>query len=253
MMNRSITFLAFGLLLCVSLTNAVTEEMTGSDAERELLNRRQKKAMRQANKAVQAREEDPSYFDKEPVPEPKKDMYFELIYAEKMCQNYQATLANSTQLSIGDTQSFDCELYEKAIRFGTHGGEKVGKTFWTCRIAGFFDIVIEFNEFTDNAVWDCTINDYIGGDGDDDIEDTDTYIRNEGIAIGVGPFAPENRRGVYWNEFHSHTGVFAVLGGTLEAKGIRGQLEVIWDHYKMTWFHIYHVEAWSLEPQPNYW
>eukprot|EP00957_Ditylum_brightwellii_P212292 15367168-Ditylum_brightwellii.AAC.1 len=174
--------------------------MTGSDAERELLNRRQKKAMRQANKAVQAREEDPSYFDKEPVPEPKKDMYFELIYAEKMCQNYRATLANSTQLSIGDTQSFDCELYEKAIRFGTHGGEKVGNTFWTCRISGFFDIVIEFIEFTDNAVWDCTINDYIGGDGDDDIDDTDTYIRNEGIAIGVGPFGPADRTGVYWNE-----------------------------------------------------
>mmetsp|Transcript_3131 Transcript_3131/g.4556 ORF Transcript_3131/g.4556 Transcript_3131/m.4556 type:complete len:254 (-) Transcript_3131:134-895(-) len=253
MMNRSITFLAFALLLCVSLTNAVTEEMTGSDAERELLNKRQKKAMRQANKAVHAREEDPYYYDKEPVPEPKKDMYFELIYAEKMCQNYQATLANSTQLSIGDTQSFDCELYEKAIRFGAHGGERVGNTFWTCRIAGFFDIVIEFIEFTDNAVWDCTINDYIGGDGDDDIDDTDTYIRNEGIAIGIGPFGPADRTGVLWNEFHSHTGVFAVLGGTLEAKGIRGQLEVIWDHYKMTWFHIYHVEAWNIGPQPMYW
>lgn len=247
MMNRSITFLAFGLLLCVSLTNAVTEEMMGSDAERELLTQSQKKAMRQEKRAL-FMEEVPHYGE-----EPKKDMYFELIYAEKMCQNYQATLANSTQLSIGDTQSFDCELYEKAIRFGAHGGDKVGNTFWTCRIAGFFDIVIEFTEFTDNAVWDCTINDYIGGDGDDDIDDTDTYIRNEGIAIGVGPFAPENRRGVYWNEFHSHTGVFAVLGGTLEAKGIRGQLEVIWDHYKMTWFHIYHVEAWSLEPQQNYW
>jgi len=260
MMQTTITFLTFALLLCASLTNAVTEDITNGDATRELtLTQEQKEAKRAARK--QARQEKKAsrmmgknmMYENMEHEEPERSMYIELIYAEKMCERYEANLANATQLSIGDTQSFNCELYEKAVRFGAHGGERVGNTFWTCRIAGFFDIVIEFIEFTDNAVWDCTINDYIGGDGDDDIEDTDTYIRNEGITIGVGPFAPEFRTGAYWNNFHSHTGVFAVLGGTLEAKGVRGQLEVIWDDYKMTWFHIYHVEAWSLEPQNSYW
>jgi len=50
MINRFITFLAFALLLCVSLTNAVTEEMTGGDAKRELLTKKEKRAIRKAKR-----------------------------------------------------------------------------------------------------------------------------------------------------------------------------------------------------------
>eukprot|EP00957_Ditylum_brightwellii_P212373 15367205-Ditylum_brightwellii.AAC.2 len=195
-----ITLLAFALLLCVSFTNAVTKEMAGSGAERRL-------------------------------EDPEKGMYTELVYMEKMCDDFTVQRINETAgFQIGDVISFNCELYEKAIRFGSHGGELKGFTYWTCSVASFVDFFVNLQEFSAVIIWDCTITDYIGcpcEDGADDDLGDGSYIRNQGIAIGIG--------------------------GVIQAKGISGQMEVIWDMYKMTWFHIYHVEAWNLGPQPDYW
>uniref|UniRef100_A0A6V2EEE2 PPIase cyclophilin-type domain-containing protein n=1 Tax=Ditylum brightwellii TaxID=49249 RepID=A0A6V2EEE2_9STRA len=226
MMNRCITLLAFALLLCVSFTNAVTKEMAGSGAERRL-------------------------------EDPEKGMYTELVYMEKMCEDFTVQQINETAgFQIGDVISFNCELYEKAIRFGSHGGELKGATYWTCHVASFVDFFVSFQEFSAVIIWDCTITDYIGcpcEDGVDDDLGDGSYIRNQGIAIGIGPFGPDDQEGVLWERFHSHEGIFATTGGVIQAKGISGQMEVIWDMYKMTWFHIYHVEAWNLGPQPDYW
>jgi len=273
MMKRSVLLLLFTLVLCVSLTNAVTEEIPDSDGERELLTARQKKkraaraakraakkAARKAAKRAQKEAETPyppyepePHPHPEPEPEPEKGMYFELVYMEKMCKSFAVQQDNSTQYSIGDYVSFTCELYENSVRFGTYGGEFVGRTWWYCSVASFFDVTINFQEFSNNALWDCTITDYIGGDNDNDIEIEDVYIRNEGITIGISNFDEASQSGSLWENFHSHTGTFAVMGGTLDAKGIKGEMEVIWDEYKMTWFHIYHVEAWNIGPQPMYW
>mmetsp|Transcript_2562 Transcript_2562/g.3714 ORF Transcript_2562/g.3714 Transcript_2562/m.3714 type:complete len:227 (-) Transcript_2562:192-872(-) len=226
MMNRCITLLAFALLLCVSFTNAVTKEMAGSGAERRL-------------------------------EDPEKGMYTELVYMEKMCEDFTVQQINETAgFQIGDVISFNCELYEKAIRFGSHGGELKGFTYWTCSVASFVDFIVNLQEFSAVIIWDCTITDYIGcpcEDGADDDLGDGSYIRNQGIAIGIGPFGPEDQEGVLWERFHSHEGIFATTGGVIQAKGISGQMEVIWDMYKMTWFHVYHVEAWNLGPQPDYW
>uniref|UniRef100_A0A6V2EFK1 Uncharacterized protein n=1 Tax=Ditylum brightwellii TaxID=49249 RepID=A0A6V2EFK1_9STRA len=226
MMNRCITLLAFALLLCVSFTNAVTKEMAGSGAERRL-------------------------------EDPEKGMYTELVYMEKMCDDFTVQRINETAgFQIGDVISFNCELYEKAIRFGSHGGELKGFTYWTCSVASFVDFFVNLQEFSAVIIWDCTITDYIGcpcEDGADDDLGDGSYIRNQGIAIGIGPFGPGDQEGVLWERFHSHEGIFATTGGVIQAKGISGQMEVIWDMYKMTWFHIYHVEAWNLGPQPDYW
>uniref|UniRef100_A0A6U3VFQ7 Uncharacterized protein n=1 Tax=Ditylum brightwellii TaxID=49249 RepID=A0A6U3VFQ7_9STRA len=226
MMNRCITLLAFALLLCVSFTNAVTKEMAGSGAERRL-------------------------------EDPEKGMYTELVYMEKMCEDFTTQQINETAgFQIGDVISFNCELYEKAIRFGSHGGELKGFTYWTCSVASFVDFIVNLQEFSAVIIWDCTITDYIGcpcEDGADDDLGDGSYIRNQGIAIGIGPFGPEDQEGVLWERFHSHEGIFATTGGVIQAKGISGQMEVIWDMYKMTWFHVYHVEAWNLGPQPDYW
>jgi len=226
MMNRCITLLAFALLLCVSFTNAVTKEMAGSGAERRL-------------------------------EDPEKGMYTELVYMEKMCDDFTVQRINETAgFQIGDVISFNCELYEKAIRFGSHGGELKGFTYWTCSVASFVDFFVNLQEFSAVIIWDCTITDYIGcpcEDGVDDDLGDGSYIRNQGIAIGIGPFGPDDQEGVLWERFHSHEGIFATTGGVIQAKGISGQMEVIWDMYKMTWFHVYHVEAWNLGPQPDYW
>eukprot|EP00957_Ditylum_brightwellii_P211600 15366359-Ditylum_brightwellii.AAC.1 len=270
MMKRSVLLLLFTLVLCVSLTNAVTEEIPDSDGERELLTARQKKkraaraakraakkAARKAAKRAQKEAETPyepePHPEPEPEPEPEKGMYFELVYMEKMCKSFAVQQDNATQYSIGDYVSFTCELYENSVRFGTYGGEFVGRTWWYCSVASFFDVTINFQEFSNNALWDCTITDYIGGDNDNDIEIEDVYIRNEGITVGISNFDEASQSGSLWENFHSHTGTFAVMGGTLDAKGIKGEMEVIWDDYKMTWFHIYHVEAWNIGPQPMYW
>jgi len=71
--------------------------------------------------------------------------------------------------------------------------------------------------FNDNALWDCTITDFIGGDDDEDIEIKPVYIRSEGITVGISNF--ETQTGALWDNFHSHTGTFAVIGGTLKFFG----------------------------------
>lgn len=226
-----------------------------------------------------------SHRDLTMAPPPRQEMYSELIYIEKDCRQYgffplETNRGPTFGVRTGDYQSFRCDLYEAAINFGQYGGDKVGETLWYCKNIGTanFDVdedsIVAFT-FQDVAIWDCTVTDYLGEPDDDE----PIYIRNEGGAqddTGLAPVieAPffcnvnitevdgdqifngvlcDERRmrdDSNWREFHSHTGKFATIGGTLIAKGARGQLEVVWDFYKMTWFHIYNVEVWALEQPP---
>jgi len=193
--------------------------------------------------------EPPSYSKPKPVHEPKsdspKEMYKELIYAEKLCEDYREVPLDIDQVGnaavqLGDTRSFKCELFETAIQYGQFGGRKVGDTFWYCRAFAFDSVNILFTR-QEFVVWDCTIVDYIGED-----EEEDTTLRNEGLAIQID--RPDlNRDDSIWKEFHSHTGTFATVGGIITAKGARGQVEVEWDDYRQTWYHVYTIEVWALK------
>uniref|UniRef100_A0A6U0GSX0 Uncharacterized protein n=1 Tax=Helicotheca tamesis TaxID=374047 RepID=A0A6U0GSX0_9STRA len=176
------------------------------------------------------------------APPPPSEMYKELIYIEKDCRSYALTKINPDQNStnIGDFQTFKCDLYEAAINFGQYGGDRVGETFWKCKVKALqnFNFGVFIEDFDDVGIWDCTITDILDTDG--------TSLRNEGVAINIDE--PDlDREDVLWKQFHSHQGLFATVGGTGIAKGARGEMEVIWDFYKMTWFHVYTVEVWALE------
>jgi len=237
------------------------------EVERELQNRKKGEAKRAAKRAKKlarkrARQEakqaagygyrepePPSYSKPKPVHEPKsdspKEMYKELIYAEKLCEDYREVPLDIDQVGnaavqLGDTRSFKCELFETAIQYGQFGGRKVGDTFWYCRAFAFDSVNILFTR-QEFVVWDCTIVDYIGED-----EEEDTTLRNEGLAIQID--RPDlNRDDSIWKEFHSHTGTFATVGGIITAKGARGQVEVEWDDYRQTWYHVYTIEVWALK------
>mmetsp|Transcript_14936 Transcript_14936/g.22080 ORF Transcript_14936/g.22080 Transcript_14936/m.22080 type:complete len:288 (-) Transcript_14936:231-1094(-) len=240
------------------------------EVERELQNRKKREAKRAAKRAKKlarkrARQEakqaagdddwkpePPSYSKPEPVHEPKsdspKEMYKELIYAEKLCEDYREVPLDINQvgnanIQLGDTRSFKCELFETAIQYGQFGGRKVGDTFWYCRAFAFDSVNIVFTR-QEFVVWDCTIVDYIGED-----EEEDTTLRNEGLAVQID--RPDlNRDDAIWKEFHSHTGTFATVGGIIAAKGARGQVEVEWDDFRQTWYHVYTIEVWALEQTP---
>jgi hypothetical protein len=220
------------------------------------------------------------------APPPRREMYQELIYIEKDCRDYQYFPRNLGEVpfsfAIGDRQVFKCDLYEAAINFGQYGGNKVGETFWACKAIAFQDFVDPdnfLNEFEDVLLYDCTVTDYIG-EGPN-VDDDETYIRNEGgsqeetgVLVDLTPpylcipdfdgtveggdldfngldcFPKVMRTDPGFDEFHSHTGIFATVGGTGLAKGARGQMEVEWDYYKMTWFHVYTIEVWALEQPP---
>uniref|UniRef100_A0A6V2C1V3 Uncharacterized protein n=1 Tax=Ditylum brightwellii TaxID=49249 RepID=A0A6V2C1V3_9STRA len=239
------------------------------EVERELQNRKKRDAKRAAKRAKKLarkrarqeakqaagdgyREPEPPSYSKpepEPVHEPKsdspKEMYKELIYAEKLCEDYREVPLDIDQvgnanIQLGDTRSFKCELFETAIQYGQFGGRKVGDTFWYCRAFAFDSVNIVFTR-QEFVVWDCTIVDYIGED-----EEEDTTLRNEGLAVQID--RPDlNRDDAIWKEFHSHTGTFATVGGIIAAKGARGQVEVEWDDYRQTWYHVYTIEVWALQ------
>jgi len=206
---------------------------------------------------------------------PRTEMYSELIYLEKFCRDYsfqpvrtELDANGNFTFEIGDRQGFKCDLYENAVNYGQYGGEKVGETFLTCKIIAFQDIILPdaFRSFDNVAIWDCTITDYLG-EGPN-VDDDETYIRNEGDLLlfdapffcdytfnatsytGVDCTRNRIRQDALWREFHSHTGTFATVGGVALAKGSRGQMEIQWDYYKMTWFHVYTIEVWALE-QPT--
>mmetsp|Transcript_2514 Transcript_2514/g.3978 ORF Transcript_2514/g.3978 Transcript_2514/m.3978 type:complete len:265 (+) Transcript_2514:73-867(+) len=196
-----------------------------------------------------------------------KQMYTELIYKEQACKNFIITdvtgvIRNEvpagadpiqvTEFAIGDYGSFQCDLYEEALNFGQFGGNKVGSTLWGCKVIAFVSLRPDANPlatFTE-PVWDCTVTDYIGLEEGDDLDFTDEdleydYIRNEGVMLFL--FDPNIRDTSQWNAFHSHEGVFATTGGAGTAVGARGQMEVIFDDFSISWFHVYTVEVWNLE------
>lgn len=188
-------------------------------------------------------------------PLPPKQMYKEIIYMEKMCKDYQYTPVDNNETilfedpddyAIGDFASFNCELYEAAVVFKQYGARKVGDAIWKCQVTAF-ESFLQFGitELTrsDDPIWDCTIIDYIG-------QPTVSmdYIRNEGLALFI--YSPEDMGSSTFKRYYSHQGTFATIGGVGLGKGARGQLEVEWDKYKMTWIHIYTIEVWKLE-QPS--
>jgi len=196
-----------------------------------------------------------------------KQMYTELIYKEQACRRFLITdltgnIRNQvddgddpievTTFAVGDYGSFQCDLYEEAINFGQFGGNKVGSTFWGCRVIAFVNLIPDANPFAtfSEPVWDCTITDYIGLQEGDSLDFTDDdleydYIRNEGVMLFL--FDPNIRDTNNWAAFHSHEGVFATTGGAGTAVGARGQMEVIFDDFSISWFHVYTVEVWNLE------
>jgi len=196
-----------------------------------------------------------------------KQMYKELIYKEQGCQAFQLVNIRGdirnldgnnepievTDFQLGDYASFKCDLFEDDIRFGMYGGRRVGDTFWGCQVIQFVDLRPRANPFDtfNEPVWDCTITDYIGADEDQDNfrgDDIDpSQLRNEGLTLFL--FDPNIRDTSNWRRFHSHEGLFATTGGAGTGKGARGQMEVIYDDYKMTWIHIYTVEVWDLEQE----
>eukprot|EP00957_Ditylum_brightwellii_P118735 9055954-Ditylum_brightwellii.AAC.1 len=155
---------------------------------------------------------------------------------ERNCKGFLKQVDNVTQISIGDSVSFNCQLYQRAIRFGSPGARLIGKTVWNCQIITIYN-VLDFFRFIETALWDCTIIDIV--DKFDDLKIEDAYIRSQGITTGISNF--DTQTGVVWRQFHSHTGNFAVTGGTQGSKGIRGQLEVVYDDYSNSWFHVYYV------------
>jgi len=178
-------------------------------------------------------------------------MYKELIYAEKLCEDYREVPLDINQvgnanIQLGDTRSFKCKLFETAIQFGQFGGTEVGEAYWYCRAFAFSNVQIIFDR-VEFAVWDCTITDFIGKD-----DNEGTAIRNEGIAALIDN--PDISRDLdsdsLWANFHSHTGRFATVGGILTANGARGQVEVEWDDFRQTWYHVYTIEVWALEQTP---
>uniref|UniRef100_A0A7S4VIL7 TLDc domain-containing protein n=1 Tax=Ditylum brightwellii TaxID=49249 RepID=A0A7S4VIL7_9STRA len=196
-----------------------------------------------------------------------KQMYTELIYQEQACRRFLITdvtgnIRNEvpagadpiqvTEFAIGDYGSFQCDLYEEALNFGQFGGNKVGSTLWGCKVIAFVSLRPDADPlatFTE-PVWDCTVTDYIGLKEGDDLDFTDEdleydYIRNEGVMLFL--FDPNIRDTSQWNIFHSHEGVFATTGGAGTAVGARGQMEVIFDDFSISWFHVYTVEVWNLE------
>uniref|UniRef100_A0A6U3VF83 Uncharacterized protein n=1 Tax=Ditylum brightwellii TaxID=49249 RepID=A0A6U3VF83_9STRA len=216
---------------------------------------------------------------------PRQEMYRELIYIEQRCRDYIYQPVNlgvpNVTASIGDKQNFKCDLYEAAINFGQYGGDKVGETFWSCEAFAFQDFndveeLLETGQTFDNIqLWDCTVTDFIG-DGVN-VDDDDTYIRNEGgaqedagVLVSLGPpfdcfFNISDTDGSWqgvtcqedvvrtdanFEAFHSHTGIFTTVGGAGVAKGARGQMEVQWDFYQLTWYHVYTIEVWALEQPP---
>mmetsp|Transcript_2623 Transcript_2623/g.4110 ORF Transcript_2623/g.4110 Transcript_2623/m.4110 type:complete len:296 (+) Transcript_2623:58-945(+) len=266
----------------VEVSNALETELALDadyevDAERELLTKKERLAKKEAKKAKKAKRaakkaarqaakkaaktasepelEPYEPYEPEPVPAPAprneapEIMYKEIIYMEQACTDYLAISLNGTveddtdTIQLGDTRSFKCELFETAIQYGQFGGRKVGDTFWYCRAFAFDSVNIVFTR-QEFVVWDCTIVDYIGED-----EEEDTTLRNEGLAVQID--RPDlNRDDAIWKEFHSHTGTFATVGGIIAAKGARGQVEVEWDDFRQTWYHVYTIEVWALEQTP---
>jgi len=269
----------------VEVSNALQTELALDadyevDAERELLTKKEKLAKKEAKKAKRAAKKaarkaakkaakkgsEPEYepyepYEPEPAPVPApapryetpEILYKEIIYMEQMCVDYLQTTLNGTvtaddtdTIQLGDTRSFKCKLFETAIQFGQFGGTEVGTTYWYCRAFAFSDVQVVF-ERVDFAVWDCTITDFIGLD-----DNEGSAIRNEGIAVLIDE--PDITRDLdadnLWANFHSHTGRFATVGGILTAKGARGQVEVEWDDFRQTWYHVYTIEVWALEQTP---
>lgn len=186
-------------------------------------------------------------------PLPPKQMYKELIYMEKMCENWQFTPINNSlpiittdplDYEVGDYASFNCELYEAAVVFKTYGGVKVGDTYWGCQVVAFEELPdLDFTRRSNEPIWDCTIYDYVGR-----ATGTNDALRNEGVNFFL--YDPTDMGSSRFETFRSHEGIFATIGGISNAKGARGQLEVEWDMFKMTWIHIYTVEVWNLEQKP---
>jgi len=271
----------------VEVSNALETELALDadyevDAERELLTKKERLAKKEAKKAKKAKraakkaarqaakkaaktasEPEPELepyepYEPEPVPAPAprneapEIMYKEIIYMEQACTDYLAISLNGTvadginTIQLGDTRSFKCKLFETAIQFGQFGGTEVGEAYWYCRAFAFSDVQIIFDR-VEFAVWDCTITDFIGKD-----DNEGTAIRNEGIAALIDD--PDISRDLdsdsLWANFHSHTGRFATVGGILTANGARGQVEVEWDDFRQTWYHVYTIEVWALEQTP---
>mmetsp|Transcript_29604 Transcript_29604/g.43288 ORF Transcript_29604/g.43288 Transcript_29604/m.43288 type:complete len:243 (+) Transcript_29604:1-729(+) len=233
-------------------------------ALKKAIRKERKKSMREEMmlKAETVPEEDDVYHMAPPTYKYPGPAHIELAYVEKDCVDWlvlhhnHTHFTNTDEFAIGDEATFKCDLFEPGQRYATKGPDKVGETFWKCNVIAIQTLYINFEEFIE-PLWQCFVTDYIGYQEYTKQYDVlgspnkyTSWIQSSGIHLYLND--PNLRTGAEWDKFHSHQGSFAVIGGIGDAIGINGQLDVVWDDWLMSWYHVYNIESWYLQPQVSH-